>query len=347
MFELVWPWAFALLPLPLLTLLLKPASREESALRVPFFARAAAFAAGAGLSGGGSHWRRVLLLLTWLALVSAAGNPRWIGDPLALPAKGRDLMLAVDISSSMSAEDLLVGNRAFSRLAVVKRVVGDFVERRVGDRIGLILFGTNAYLQTPLTFDRKSVRTLLEETPLGIAGGKTAIGDAIGLGVKRLVDRPAASRVLILLTDGVNNVGEVSPLQAAELAAQEGVTIHTIGFGGSQSQRRGLLGMRSLSATAELDEETLTTIATSTGGVFRRARNVAELLDVYAELDALEPIEQASETFRPVRSLYAWPLGFALLSSFALALWHALQWAGLRILRVTPAIEPGEVTNAR
>lgn len=272
------------------------------------------------------------MVLIWLALIISAARPQYIGEPVQLPTNGRDLMLAVDISGSMGTEDMEVGNTLVSRLLVVKAVVGDFVERRVGDRLGLILFGSKAYLQTPLTFDRKTVRTLLMETPLGIAGGKTAIGDAIGLAVKRLQSRPADSRVLILLTDGQNNIGEVTPLQAAKIAAQEGVKIYTIGFGAEEMQIPGLLFNRTVNPSSELDSQTLIEIAELTGGIYQRARSAAELQAIYTVLDELEPIEQDQETFRPVMSLFYWPLALALLASVLLIVTHPVMLSGWQSL---------------
>lgn len=266
-------------------------------------------------------WRSLVVLL-WLALIIAGSQPKWVGDAITLPSSGRDLLLAVDISGSMGTEDMRLSGQMVTRLAAVKAVVGEFVERRRGDRLGLILFGSQAYLQAPLTFDRKTINTLLMETPLGIAGGKTAIGDAIGLSVKRLLDRPAANRVLILLTDGVNNVGEVSPIQAAKLAAQEGITIYTIGFGADEMEVSGLLFNRTVNPSAELDTETLTEIAGLTGGLYQRARSTAELASIYLALDELEPIEVEQETYRPEKSLFFWPLGGALvLSLFVAGFW--------------------------
>jgi len=263
-----------------------------------------------------------LCTVIWLLLVAAGTRPQWLGDPVELPSNGRDLMLSVDISGSMEAQDMVIGNRQVSRISVVKRVISDFVERREGDRLGLILFAAHAYIQAPLTFDRKTINTLLTETPLGIAGGKTAIGDAIGLSVKRLLDRPAANRVLILLTDGVNNVGEVSPIQAAKLAAQEGITIYTIGFGADQMEVSGLLFNRTVNPSAELDTETLTEIAGLTGGIYQRARSTQELASIYLALDELEPIEVDQETYRPEKSLFFWPLGSAIiLSLFVAGFW--------------------------
>ncbi len=338
MIEFLWPWMACFLPLPVIVYYLAPrAERTEAALQVPFFGIAASYE-GATATGTRRLWlRRALLILIWCMLVLASTRPQFIGEPIELPTSGRDLLLAVDISGSMGTEDMVISNQMTTRLMVVKQVVGDFVERREGDRLGLILFGTQAYLQTPLTFDRNTVRTLLDETPLGIAGGKTAIGDAIGLAVKRLQARPAENRVLILLTDGVNNVGEVEPLQAAKLAAQEGIRIYTIGFGADEMVVQGLLFNRRINPSAELDTKSLTEIARLTGGIYQRARSSDELREIYAELDKLEPIEQDQEVYRPVKSLFFWPLGFVLMSALGYATLHPIliTWllAGLASLR--------------
>lgn len=344
MIEFLWPLALLFLPLPVLVYFLLPrADQQEAALHVPFFQSVVNFS-GERVASSSRSFARALMILVWLALVLAASRPQWIGEPIELPTTGRDLMLAVDISGSMGTEDMRVEDRQSTRLLAVKQVVGDFVERRRGDRLGLILFGTQAYLQTPLTFDRNTVRGLLEETPLGIAGGKTAIGDAIGLAVKRLMDRPAENRVLVLLTDGVNNVGEVSPLQAAKLAAQEGIRIYTIGFGAEELVVPGLLFNRKINPSAELDAETLTQIADMTGGIYQRARSTAELATIYDSLDQLEPIELEQETFRPRKSLFYFPLGFALLASFIVAALHPAMTTWIRILVSRPATPHTEAT---
>ncbi|MCB1647471.1 MAG: VWA domain-containing protein, partial [Pseudomonadales bacterium] len=232
MIEFLFPWALVVMPLPLIVWLLVPKARQEdAALHTPFYGSVSAFQASHHAPGERSLWRRLMLLLIWLLLILAAIQPQFVGDAIELPTTGRDLMLAVDISGSMGTDDMEMAGQRTTRLDVVKSVISDFVERRKGDRLGLILFGSKAYLQTPLTFDRNTVQMLLQETPLGIAGGKTAIGDAIGLAVKRLQDRPSDSRVVVLLTDGVNNVGEVDPIQAAKVAERKDVRIHTIGFG--------------------------------------------------------------------------------------------------------------------
>lgn len=305
--ELAWPWALAVLPLPLLVARgLPPAPGEGAALRLPFTA-----ALGASLGeqrSGVPRGRLVVGILAWVLLVVAATRPQWVGEPVQLPSAGRDLLLAVDISGSMSTEDMRLGNRVTDRLSAVKAVAGDFIERRRGDRLGLILFGRNAYLQTPLTFDRTTVRTLLNEAVIGLAGKETALGDAIGLAVKKLRDRPEGDRVLILLTDGANTAGEVEPLKATQLAAAEGVRIHTIGVGAEAS---GLLGR--LRGGGDLDEVTLQAVARQTGGRYFRARDLNSLQGIYALLDELEPVPGEAQTFRPLAELYAWPLGAAFL----------------------------------
>lgn len=302
-------WALLALPLPLVAFLALPRAQavEGPALRVPFFAVLMAGQEPGATGRRGLFW---LGLLIWCLLVSAAARPQWIGEPLPLPLAGRDLMLAVDISGSMVEEDMVIGARVTDRLTAVKAVAGDFIERREGDRIGLILFGQQAYLQTPLTFDRETARTLLFEAAIGLAGRETAIGDAIGLAVKRLRDQPADQRVLILLTDGANTAGHIAPDKAAELAAEAGIRIYTIGIG---ADPRGPFGM-SLGRNP-LDETTLKAIAERTGGRYFRARNLRELQSIYALLDELEPVESEEQGFRPVEELFAWPLAAALLLS--------------------------------
>ena len=316
MIEWIWPYAFALLPLPLIARRLwRVAEQRQAALTVPSLGAFRLHAeGGAERPGRRLPWRLLLLWTMWLALVTAAARPQWTGEPVMLPTSGRDLMLAVDISGSMGTEDMELGGALVDRLAVVKKVVADFIGARRGDRMGLVLFGTNAYLQAPLTFDLKTVHRLLLEAPVGIAGGKTAIGDAIGLAVKRLRQRPHSDRVLILLTDGANNVGEVAPVKAAELASGEGIRIYTIGVGADELRMPsifGAFGSRIVNPSADLDEQTLTRIAEITDGRYFRARSTVGLAEIYAIIDALEPVEQDPETHRPIAALYYWPMGLA------------------------------------
>ncbi len=311
--ELAWPWLLLALPLPWLVRLGLPRAETPapSAVRVPFYRM---------LSAEQGHpaavprrWTLLLALLAWLLLVLAAARPQWLGEPVSLPMAGRDLMLAVDISGSMTEEDMVIGGQVVDRLMAVKAVAGDFIQRREGDRIGLILFGQQAYVQTPLTFDRATARTLLFESAVGLAGRETAIGDAIGLAVKRLRDQPTEERVLVLLTDGANTAGSIAPLKAAELARDAGVRIYTIGVGSDPRAGFGAFGLSM--GRNPIDEATLSGIAERTGGRYFRARDVRELQGIYAALDELEPVESDQQTFRPVGELFAWPLGLALLLS--------------------------------
>ena len=268
--------------------------------------------------------RRQLLL--WLLLLTAAARPQWLGEPLPIAASGRDLLVAVDVSGSMDFPDMQWQGEDVSRLTLVQHLLGDFLEQRDGDRVGLILFGSQAYLQAPLTFDRRTVRTWLDEALIGIAGKNTAIGDAIGLAVKRLRQRPADSRVLVLVTDGANNSGELDPLLAARLAAEEHIRIYTIGIG-ADPQEDGVLGMFGFNPSLDLDETSLRAIAEASGGEYFRARDSQELQRIEATLDRLEPVAQKPTLARPSLPLYPWPLSAALLLSLLLVartLWPEL-----------------------
>ncbi|KGE04230.1 VWA domain-containing protein [Pseudohaliea rubra] len=327
MIELLWPWALALAPLPLLLrALLPPRAQRHAALRVPFSLP------WRGLEGatGGSDGRRgplLLLAIVWLGLLSGLARPTWIGEPVVLPNEGRDLMLAVDISGSMRVEDMRVDKQLVRRIDAVKAVGGQFVERRRGDRVGLILFGSRAYVQSPLSHDTRTVDRFLQEAQIGFAGQETAIGDALGLAVKRLRDRPTESRVLVLLTDGQDTASSVDPLEAAALAASLEIRVHTIGIGADSLTVPGMLGSRfgsrRVNPSADLDEATLEAIARRTGGRYFRARDPQELATIYREIDRLEPVETDTATFRPRRSLQHWPLALAVLASFLLALREA------------------------
>ncbi|EIC27988.1 MULTISPECIES: vWA domain-containing protein [Methylomicrobium] len=320
MIHLVWPWLILVLPLPwLIRWLLPPLlPAEQAAMKVPFLEDFAD--GGTRAVSRPRQWPLRLAALAWLLLVAAGMRPQWLGEPIEQTVSGRDLMLAIDLSGSMEEQDFVINKQQVDRLTAAKWVAGDFIERRVGDRMGLILFGTQAYLQTPLTFDRKTVKTLLQESFINMAGENTAIGDAIGLAIKRLKNQPANSRVLILMTDGANTAGEVSPLKAAELAAEHHLKIYTIGIGADEMIVRSLFGARKVNPSRDLDEKTLLDIAQKTGGRYFRARNTRELDNIYLLLDQLEPINKDSQFFRPRRELFYWPLGLALALAGAIGL---------------------------
>jgi Ca-activated chloride channel homolog len=320
MIQFEWPLIFLLLPIPWLIRRFTSVipMGPEAGLKIPFpedFTFALAHSSAP--DNRRKKWYLLLpVIIAWILLLTAAARPQWLGEPVELPVNGRDLMMAVDLSGSMEMKDFVLDGMRVDRLTATKKVVVEFIKRRQGDRMGLILFGRNAYLQTPLTFDRNTVATLLDEAVIGLAGKETAIGDAIGLAVKKLRDASPDSRVLILLTDGANTAGEVSPIQAARLAAAEGLKIHTVGIGADEMMVRSLFGNRRINPSADLDEKTLYNISDTTKGRYFRARDSAELEKIYQLLDELEPIEKESRSYRPSRALFLWPLGGALILSF-------------------------------
>ena len=320
MFQLEWPWILVVLPLPLLVYWLLPAKPgvTQAALRVPLIED---FRLGGPATPGRTprRWRLWLAVVAWVLLVLAASRPQWLGEAIAIPVSGRDLMLAVDLSDSMRTGDFRIEGEQVNRLYATKVVASDFIERRRGDRLGLILFGTRAYLQAPLTFDGITVNRLLQESAIGLAGERTAIGDAIGLAIKRFDQDSEHTRVLVLMTDGANTAGEVTPLKAAQLAAERGLRIYTIGIGADEEIESSWFGLRRGNPSAQLDEKTLREIAQLAGGRYFRARNTEELAQIYQLLDELEPLPRDTDNLRPVRPLFIWPLAMALLIAALLA----------------------------
>jgi len=312
--ELQWPWMLLLLPLPWLVVFKRKIQTSTNiAPHLPLFEAAKALGFNAPESQQKTaRWKNTLLILAWIALVLAACRPTYIGEQVDIPLSGRDLMLAIDISPSMKEQDMQLQGKTATRLAVVKNVVSQFVEQRSGDRVGLILFGTQPYVQSPLSFDTTTANTLLQEAFLGMAGQSTAIGDAITLGVKRLRQRQEQSRVLILLSDGANTAGEIPPEKAAQLAAQEKIKIYTIGIGADEMIKRSFFGTQRVNPSADLDESMLTKLAALTDGEYFRARNTEELSKIYQLINSLEPVEQETKSYRPSKALFYWLLGTAL-----------------------------------
>ncbi|MEO6383991.1 MAG: VWA domain-containing protein, partial [Thermomonas sp.] len=252
----------------------------------------------------------------WCMLCMAAARPQQLGPAIMPPQVGRDLMLAVDLSASMGEEDMELGGRMVDRLTAAKAVLSDFLDRRVGDRVGLIVFGERAFALTPLTLDRDSVRDQLGDSVVGLAGRATAIGDAIALATKRLQPKEpaqAASKqhVLILLTDGVNTAGTLDPEKAAKIARDSGVRVHTIAFGGNGSSL-SVFGFQLPMGGDDVDEPGLQRIAAVTGGRFFRARDTGDLAGIYTEIDKLEPVQRQGRAVRPKIERYPLPLAAAL-----------------------------------
>ena len=321
MLQIDWPWVLLLLPLPLAVYYGLPAAKagKDAALRVPFIDDFR-FAQQPHQRRLKLRWLMWLCLLAWILVVLAASRPQWLGDAITINISGRDLMIAVDLSDSMRAEDFEINGQAVNRLNATKSVATEFIENRRGDRIGLILFGSRAYLQAPLTFDTRTINQLLLESEIGMAGERTAIGDAIGLALKRLDANPQGTQVLILMTDGANTAGEVPPIKAAQLAAQRGLKIYTIGIGSDEIEHRSWFGLRKPNPGAQLDEKSLQQIATLTGGRYFRAHNTQKLAEIYTLLDELEPLDKDEQSFRPISALFYWPLAFALLLAAVICL---------------------------
>ena len=308
MIELAHPWAFILLPLPLLVWWLVPPHREPvSALRVPFF-EILVQASGEAPRGGATVMRRRPLQLTaalliWLCLIVALAKPEWLDPPIEKTEAARDVILAVDISGSMDQNDFAVtGGQPMQRLAAVKGVVGQFIKDREGDRLALIIFGSKAYVQVPFTQDLETARALLEAVEVGMAGPHTALGDAIGLAIQTFKASEIEQRLLILLTDGSDTGSRMTPLNAARIAAQNRVDIFTIGVGDPEGQ-----------AEDRVDFETLEQIAISANGKFFSADSTEGLASVYDRIEKLAPRETKTVSYRPRRALVHWPAGAAVI----------------------------------
>jgi Ca-activated chloride channel homolog len=320
MLNLAWPWVLVLVLVPLILKWRKPRGQSVDAPVLPVGHWLSDLPGVSRRGNAVPLWQQLLLFLMWTLLVVALARPQHVGEQMQMPVSGRDLMLVVDISPSMDEQDMVLQGRSINRLQAVKRVLDDFISRRQGDRLGLILFGTEPYVQAPLTFDLETVRTLMNEAGLGMAGRATAIGDAVGLATKRLRNRPQDQRVVVLLTDGANTAGEITPDKATEIAAAASIRLYTIGIGAESMVQRGLLGSRRVNPSRDLDENLLTRMAQQTGGEYFRARSLPELELIYESIDQLEPIELEGKFYRPVTELYVWPAGLAILLWLALFL---------------------------
>ncbi|KLV05071.1 IMP dehydrogenase [Photobacterium aquae] len=311
MLEFAWLWALLLLPLPLLIYRFAPARhRPSAAIRLP------RLPAGVGIQQRSNRWISIFMGMAWLCLITALIRPIWYGEPIHINPEHRDIMLAVDLSGSMSIKDMDLGNgNNTDRLTAVKAVLDKFIAEREGDRIGLVLFANHAYLQTPLTFDRKTVQDQLGRTVLGLIGQSTAIGEGLGIATKTFIESDAPQRVIILLSDGANTAGVIDPLEAARLAAKSKATIYTVGVGAEEMEQRTFFSTRTVNPSQDLDERTLKRIADMTGGQYFRARNPQELEKIYDIINQLEPVNTAQQTWRPRQELFRYPLGIALLFS--------------------------------
>lgn len=336
MLEFAQPWALLLLPLPLLMRRLPPHREQRDSVRVPFFRSLLELSGEPPRRGAQVPRRRraqaLLVTLMWLALVAAACGPEWVGPPLEQRREGRDLMVAVDLSGSMETRDFTLppaapgeAGKRVDRLRAVKYVLGELAARRAGDRLGLIVFGSAAYLQTPFTADSAVWSRLLAETDIGMAGPSTVFGDAIGLAIKLFRDSDTDNRVLVVLTDGNDTGSRVPPVEAARVAAAEGIRIYPIAVGDPAAAGEEALDLKTLRRVAEI-----------TGGRDFRALDRASLEQASRTIDALEPELYETVSFRPRHSLHWVPVA-------AVALCYGLYhgWAALTLWRRSR----GEVAN--
>lgn len=309
MIEFSWWWPLLLWPIPILYRVLRRTYQQQQTplaiTRLPDLAREQR-----PLTTSNPWWQMVALVI-WSLVIIALMRPQWLGEPIAAHHDAREMMIAVDLSGSMEIADMNIAGQQVDRLTMLKHVMRDFIDRREGDRIGLILFADTAYVQAPMTYDRATVKQMLDETVLRLIGERTAIGDAIALAVKRFADRTETNKILILVTDGQNTAGQVDPLQALELAKYYGVKIYAIGVGAEEIIIDGFFGQRRVNPSHDLDENMLRRLADETGGAYFRARSTTELERIYTELDAYEPVQGDAQLRRPQTALFYWPLGAA------------------------------------
>lgn len=327
MFDLALPWALLLLPVPVLLWVLMPPVRAQvsAALKVPFFhAMQDVVAQDRTLMTQRQHG--LWLLLAWSLWVVALAGPRWVGPPRPLARESHNMILALDISPSMEINDMVDHGRRVTRLYAVKRAAKQFVAKRVGDKIGLILFGEQAYLLTPLTYDRRNVAQRIDDATIGLAGKSTSIGDALGLAIKRLQQVPTEGRMIVLLTDGVSNSGVLSPRKAADLARSEHIQVNTIGLHSALDPRSFDGLFLSMSGAADLDEATLKDVAKITGGHYFRATDQASLERIYGFIDQMTRVSQDQAEIRPQYEYYPWFLASGLLIILVLVLARSGLW---------------------
>jgi len=315
-FEFVWWWILFLLPLPFLVYYFSPPAKEEAAITLSYLPENTKTGAPSNVVA------KVTASLIWFFLILSCARPVWYGEPIESQPKHRDMMLVVDLSGSMKIEDMANGNDYVDRLTAVKQVVTNFIDKRKGDRLGLILFADHAYLQTPLTLDRKTVASQLNQTVLGLVGQNTAIGEGIGLATKTFIDSDAPQRVIILLSDGENTAGVLDPIDAAKIAKKYHTTIYTVGIGAGEMVVKEFFISRKVDTAKDLDEKSLTNIAEMTGGKYFRARNQDDLQNIYDTINTLEPVSGAVQTWRPQTEWFNYPLTFALFLSLFLVLWR-------------------------
>lgn len=309
----IWPWILLAVFVPLIVYRFLPASERThttQALYWPFFEQLKThLEKDSGQTRRLSRW---LFFGFWICLVVAAARPVYWTDPIVLSQQQRNLMLVLDVSGSMEEHDFSVNQKALSRLDIVKYLTYDFLQKRQGDQVGMVLFGTQAYPYVPLTSDVQTAAQMLQELSVGMAGDRTSIGDALVLALKNLQSAPTQSQVIILMSDGQANAGVITPQKAAELAKEMGVKIYTIGIGGGAYALPSAFGLPAMAVAGALDEKTLQEIAQTTGGAYFRAKTTQDLAQIYQHIEKLEPIEQENIIVRTHKELFYIPCLLAL-----------------------------------
>ncbi len=331
MISFAYPWLAVLIFAPLLIYFLFPKIKNQGAdaLKVPFVAdlQNICVQSKPAIVGNNLNIREILqkifLILMWIFTVVALMRPQIVGEALPVKNEGRDILLVVDISTSMNERDFVYQNRYYDRLSAVKFVVDQFIDERTEDRIGLVLFGTRAYLQTPLTYDKKALKEVLYNADAGMAGNSTSIGDAIGVALKNLVNGKNENKIIILLTDGENNDGQLSLPEAVKLAKQENVKVYTIGAGADEKDFFG--GFFSVPLNSQLDEAGLRALADETKGHYFRAKDVDSLVKIYEEINKLEPSEKEARFVQKVEELYYIPAAISLFLFYILIMISAIR----------------------
>jgi len=304
-FQFAYPFVAFLAPLPILIYWLLPAIKSKSSsLIFPYFDAATKVSKqtpkNASLIKKRSWFSSGLMFVIWLLLLVSLASPELIGKPERKIKTTRNFLIVADLSFSMANKDWRIDNQPVSRWEAVKSIMKDFIVRRESDRMGLVFFGSNAYIQAPFTTDLNTVKTMLDEADVGMAGQMTNIGKAIIKGMDLFERDSIQNKVILLLTDGVDSGMDILPLDAANLAKKEDAIIYSVGIGDPGS------------SSSDLDERTLTEIAELTGGKYFRAKDAEALENIYKELDKLEPIEYEEESYTPKTLLYFYPLGVAL-----------------------------------
>ena len=314
MFSFLWPIVAAVLPLPWLVRRFLSSVPEEAqivgAIKVPFFKRLAKISGTKAYFSTAKPWPA---LLAWLCFVLAAMRPIWLGNPIAIHNNSRNIVLALDVSGSMAEEDFDLNGRPVTRLDMLKALTDDFIQSRSGDNVGLVIFGSEAYVYAPLSPDTKTLRELNSEIGIGIAGEQTAIGEALALATQNSASVPTESRIVILMSDGYANAGSVNVEDGLKLAKNQAVKVYTVGIGSTAKLVKDFFGTVQVNPSLDLDEKTLKEIADTTGGKYFRAKTTDDLNEIYALINELETIEQNEQFIRPRKELFYWPLALGML----------------------------------